>query len=490
MSGTFWLFGGMGYDSAGASGRLNDLWRGYQLRVIAVEQDSEDFSSDVTSSTPGDTTGWTPFSLDATGRSGSDAGGHVADYDAVNGALRVTISSGTGNRVNGWITGNSEWLAYSTVGTANCVRGKFHMFRAGQYDTGDLNQVPNMRMRLATRFAVNSMLEVFNHLTGDPTGTNAGKELVPSSNPASPSVYRVDFDPIDVPAMGTAGEGITRGFEAYSLEPQENGAVEMTESSIAIYGARALADDSTWMRGERIYQCSASDAGDLKVFNSLTDGPFYKKFILLSPGVLGTEVPLDGSTDPQYYETASGVTLTATLVPTDRVGLVVREFNEMGANTERIRVEPGRQYKVRFHVTSASGANTNPQFRMRARALKFMWSQKLEIGGALAAGNANNAIAQQALPGVGSQNPDQETPGEWGGWYTLIMHTPMSAEIQATQNYIASQPGPGADSPSMRDVKLGVDLIDTLSGNAASVQEVGWFTVDRIELRTFDLMGD
>jgi hypothetical protein len=42
----------------------------------------------------------------------------------------------------------------------------------------------------------------------------------------------------------------------------------------------------------------------------------------------------------------------------------------------------------------------------------------------------------------------------------------------------------------MRDIKLGVDLIDTLSGNAQSAQEAGRFTVDRIELRSYDLVAD
>jgi hypothetical protein len=305
-----------------------------------------------------------------------------------------------------------------------------------------------------------------------------------------PSVYRVDLDPVDVPALSATGEGLARGFEAYSLEPQENGAIELTESSIGTYPASALADSGLPVRDEKIFQCSASDAGDLRVFNSLTDGPFFKKFELVSPGVLGPEVALDGVTDPSYNDSSAGVTLSSTLVSTDRVGLAVREFNEMGANTERIRVEAGRQYKVRWHVTSDTNANTNPQFRMRGRALKFMWSQKLEIGGALAAGSLNNAIAQQALPGAGCQNPDQQTPGENGGWYTLLMHTPMSTEIQPTQSYIESQPGPGADAASMRDIKLGVDLIDTLSGNAQSVQESGRFTVDRIELRSYDLIAD
>ena len=184
-------------------------------------------------------------------------------------------------------------------------------------------------------------------------------------------------------------------------------------------------------------------------------------------------------------KSTAGVTLGSTLVSTDRVGLVSREFTEVGANTERIRVEPGRQYKIRWHVTSDTNANTNPQFRMRARALKFMWSQKLEIGGALAAGNSNNAIAQQALPGVGSQNPDQQTPGENGGWYTLLMHTPMSADIQLSQPYMVLSP-PGDSSTSMRDIKFGFDLIDTLSGTAASREEMGEFTLDRVEVRSYD----
>ena len=42
----------------------------------------------------------------------------------------------------------------------------------------------------------------------------------------------------------------------------------------------------------------------------------------------------------------------------------------------------------------------------------------------------------------------------------------------------------------MRDIKLGFDLLDTLSGSATSVQETGRFTVDRVELRAFDLVAD
>ena len=113
----------------------------------------------------------------------------------------------------------------------------------------------------------------------------------------------------------------------------------------------------------------------------------------------------------------------------------------------------GLQYKVRWHVISNTNANRNPQIRLRARSIKFMWSQKQEYGGALAAGNANNAIAQQVLPGIGCQNPDQLNPGESGGWYTLWLHTPLSSDILASQPTIEAQPGPGGAGSSTRDIK-------------------------------------
>ena len=442
----------------------------------------EPFSTDVMNPTPGGTTGWVPFSSYQTGQ--------TTDYDAVNQALRVTISTGTVPRINGWLSANSEWMPYAVVGTDNCARGKFFMFRANQPDMSDLNQVPNMRMRLATRFAMVSILEVFNHLAGDVTGTNAGRELCPSADPTSPSIYRVDFDPVDVPALNTAGEGISRGYEAYSLEPQEVGSIEMTESMIGTYPVAACPDAGPEVLAEKVFTVSASDAGDLRVFNSLTDGAFLRKFVLLSPGNLGSEIALDGATDPTCTESSAGVTLDTTLVATNRVGLASREFTEVGANSERIRAERDWQYKIRWHVTASTNANRNPQLRLRARAIKFMWSQKQETGGALAAGNLNNTIAQQALPGVGTQNPDQLVPGENGGWYTLWLHTPLSHEIRDSQPVIAAQPGSGSGSNSIRDIKFGVDVLDTLSGMVSSTQEKGTFTLDRIELRAYNLVDD
>jgi uncharacterized repeat protein (TIGR01451 family) len=448
---------------------------------VTVSQDDQ-FTTNITNPTPGGTTGWTPLSSVQTGQ--------TTDYDSANTALRVTIATGSGNRINGWVTANSEWLPYVTVGSSKYVRGKFYMFRQGQANMNDLNQVPNMRLRMSARFALSSVLEVFNHLTGDTAGTNAGRELLPSSSPATPSLYRVDIDPVDVPTLGNAGEGISRGFEAYSLESQENGAIEMAESVIGTYPSSALSDGGLNQRAVHQFQTTGSDAGDLKVFDTAADGAFRRKFVLTSPGILGSEVAVGSGGDPTYSEASGGITFDSTAVPSNRVGIVTREFTSVGANTERVRTAALQQYKIRWHVTSNTNANRNPQMRLRARSLKFMWSQKYEIGGSLAAGSSNNTIAQQALPGVGTQNPDKQTPGESGGWYTLLMATPVSPDIQPAQTYINNQPGPGSSSSSIRDIKLGFDLLDTLSGSATSVQENGRFTVDRIELRAFDLVAD
>jgi hypothetical protein len=393
-------------------------------------------------------------------------------------------------RVNGWTTANSEWLPYTSVGTSRFVRSKFYVFRIGQADLADFNQIPNMRLRVATRFAQNSMLEVFNHLAGDTTGTSAGQELRPSGSTTAPSLYRVDFDPVDVPALGAAGEGISRGFEAYALEIQENGALELAESAIGTYPALALPDTGDSVLASHIMTTSASDAGDLRSFNSATDGPFLRKFTLTAPGILGSEVALDGNTDPTYDEYPLGIAFDTTAVASDHVGFAIREFTEVGVNSARIRVEPGRQYKIRWHVIGLTNSDRNPQMRMRTRALKFSWAQKLEIGGSLAAGSLNNAIAQQALPGIGCVNPDQQTPGEAGGWYTMLFNTPMSSDVRPSQPFIAAQPGPGSTASSIRDIKFGFDLIDTLSGTIQSREEKGRLLLDRIELRAYDLLAD
>src|SRR5262249_52613164 len=142
------------------------------------------------------------------------------------------------------------------------------------------------------------------------------------------------------------------------------------------------------------------------------------------------------------------------------------------------------------HVVSSQNCNVQAQMRARARSIKFAWSQKYEVGGAYGTdGSQNTSIAKQSLPGVGSMNPDK-SGAENGGWYTLLFNTPISSDIQAQQPHITKQPGPGVNNDSMRDLRVGFDLIDTISTGSNAKLETGLFTVDRIEIRKYDLVGD
>ena len=458
---------------------------------FTVAQD-DTFTTDSSNFTSGATVGWVPLDPDnQTGKS--------TTYDAANTAYRVTISSGAGIRINGWQTANSEWLPYTMVGTGNVARGKFYMFRTGQANMADFNQIPNMRFRLAQRFAVTSLLEVFCHSTDVLSIQQLSWELRPSQDPANPSIYRVDLDPIDVPQMSLVPqppypEGILRAFEAYSLEAQENGSIELTESVIGYYPKTEV--DPAFATKTKTYVTGVSDAGDLKVFNSDTEGAFRKLYVMFGGGGnLGTEIlPLPGSGVPTYTENSAGLTLDSTAVATDRFAQVIREFAEnLGVNSDRFRVAPDKQYMYRFHVTSTTNSNTNPEMRLRAYSVKFQWAQKLVVGGSLAAGSLNNTVARQALPGVGCQNPDKDG-SENGGYYNLIIHTPMSTDIQASQPYLAAQPGPEDPLPasgvSRRDLKFGIDLQDTISGSPTYYQEAGNFRLDKVNVYAHDLVVD
>lgn len=87
---------------------------------------------------------------------------------------------------------------------------------------------------------------------------------------------------------------------------------------------------------------------------------------------------------------------------------------------------------------------------------------------------------------------------ENGGWYTVLVHSPLDPEIrpeiegslaEKMPNFMA-QPGPGSPLPSLRDLKVGIDLLDTLSSSVNRDLEAGRFTVDRIEVFSFNKIPD
>ena len=413
-------------------------------------------------------------------------------------------------RVSGASANVAEWMPYSLVGPDHVVRAKYYMYGGGAATPGDLNHGPNLRLRLSNRFAVNSMLEVFhdNAFEANAAQQAMDAELQPSADPTSPSVYRVDFDPVDVPYLqsNASVEGVQRAFEAYGIYPQEEGFVAMVESVIGSYPVAAVPVSAA---AAKVYAPDSDGAGDLGVF-APGELDLYNSIPGAGEGAFGTRQSVAPPELPTYADGAWGVTLDTTAVPTDRIGIATREFNpDRGtqAYTQRVRVEEGKQYAVRFHLTSTQQVNRQSQVRLRARSVKFAWSQKFEVGGAWAtdAGgmyplNPNNSIAQQALPGIGTANPDTSGTEANGGWYTMMVHTPMSVDIRpefaagtplaVRMPVLAAQPGPGEESASRRDLLFGMDLVDTLSAGAGRFLEQGNVTLDRIEVRVFDLVAD
>jgi hypothetical protein len=390
-------------------------------------------------------TGWSLFA-----QTPSDA--TTVDFDAANTALRARVSSdATRFRVAGWFTNVTDWLPYHYVGTDKYVRGKFYVYATGQASPSQLNSIPNIRMRLSNRFAATSMLEVSAHSSKTAGDEPLSLELRPSSDPAKPSLYRVDYDPVDVPYLrdNAINEGISRGFEAYATDPQDNGYIALAESVIGTY---PIAATSPTFPPVKVYLLSTSDAGDLK---STNPGATLEKFSIVLGGA-GEFGSRDNTYFPAFTEDTTGVTMDSTgfnnALGGNRVGIIAFDLDPGSDNTLRVRVEEQKQYKVRFHVTSTQNSNLNPQFRMRARTVRFAWTQKFELGGAWAINTVSNStLAAQMLPGVGCQNPDKAGADTTGGWYNLLLYTPMSVDIRpdvagplsSRMPNISSQPGPG-----------------------------------------------
>lgn len=404
-------------------------------------------------------------------------------------------------RVTGAYAREGAWLPYSNIGPSRYVRVKYSIYAGGQADPSRLNTIPNLRIRAGVRFGQTSILDVYNHQNVDPAGDPYGAELRPSSDPARPSVYRVDLDPVDIPFLqqNAATEGVLRAFEAYSGDPQDNGYLAMTESSIGVYPA-------LWPHvgnPMKIYAPSATGAGTLAGWDPQVDRV---RAVYHLPSGPGTMPARDESLDHTVVITEGpfGVTLDTTAVPADRIGVACRDFHPGPTTTasDYVRVEPEKQYLVRFHLTSTQSVSANAYIRCRARSVRWNWTQRFEFGGAWGTGasatSGNNAVAQQTVPGVGCLNPDQRTPGEPGGWYTLLMHTPLSPDIRpevegslsARMPLLASSPGPRDPEPSVRDLKVALDLIDTLSPGPYAWREQGNVTVDRIYIYSHPLVAD
>jgi hypothetical protein len=457
------------------------------------------------------------------------------DHDAANSALRARVSSDPGTaglplfRAAGWRTTDAYALAslpYAAVGPDNFVRSKFFVYATGN-SPAQSNTIPATRMQVYNRFVVITTLEVFTHLNDGAnnavtiTGDELGAEIAPSTIPTSPSLYRVDYDPVDTPYLVSNGatEGIARAFLAQGDRPQDNGFICLTESVTGVYPAAFAAGAPA-----KVYATSASDAGDLKVTGVTpaggVGGPSVLKFTYPF-GASGRIQTPDFSVFPSVTEGTAGVTLDTTAYdnlpdvngnPT-RAGIALVGFYPGDDLTKRVRVEPAKQYKVRFHVTSTQQSNLQPQLRLQVNVGGGVWVQKYEVGGARTGSAAAQAIAGQALPGVSTQNPDRFALETQGCWYTLLMHTPLSKAVRPDLagtlasrmpnwftfagpgvNDLASVYGGASGVPgalNRRDLRAFAAVLDTFSYlNNAGVLEKANFTVDRIEVTVADLVDD
>lgn len=451
------------------------------------------------------TSGWTKVGVDDAKRSASYAPG--PDF-----ALKFHVNSvafDNDYRIEGWLSAPTDTIRYNAVGATKFIRSKFFIYTGGQTGSA-LNEIPNFRVRIASRFAYSSILQPYNHDNTDPEGTALAQDIRPTTDSVFPSVYRVDLDPPDVPQLvnNSSTEGFLRLFEVYEGGHQGNGDLFMSESTIGVYPA--LLDSTSTVPVTqngliKAYRTTASGGGD-----------FGNNISVNTPGLTTTSngaitiiknFNLSAETTgpmPSVTINSSGVTMETLLVQTDRYGACALDtFNDAADQTNRFtraRVEEGKQYRVRFHATSTKNTNTQALMRFRVRTLKFLYTANLEVGSSQAQpnGNINNTIAAQVLPGIGNALPpaDQITPGEHGGWYNVLMVSPMSSDIQTTQPHIYLQDDPGmntggsGNSKSRRDIQWGIDIIDTFSTQPNRVLEAGQMTVDQVNIQKYDLQTD
>lgn len=406
----------------------------------------------------------------------------------------------------------TEWLPYGAIksgagaGDENIARLKFHLSAypaTGSYSAR--NQIPTFRVRAGMWFAQTAYQEVHSYY---PSGAQVGlqpvmDQITPSTSAGTPSVYRLDLDPVDVPFLSTStnGQGVMPGFEVLSYYPGHHGYIALTELEMGVYPKSLLTSAPS-----RTYQ--AGTGTHFGIYNEGFSGAFNYRFTSLQKGAW----PIEETSVPGELATisitqATGVTISTANVPATKtgggvvtpevIGAAIVELDPDGTNSDnlatRLRVERDKQYRFRYHVTSTQQSNRQPVIYFKARALSFAWVGGMEVGGAYSTGSdgttENNRLAAQLLPGVGTLNPDKIST-ENGGYYNHIMHSPINSEIQANQSAVEAMAGPGANLLSDRDINIGIDVYDTFSFTPVRNLEVGHVVLDKVDVYIDTLVCD
>ncbi len=391
-------------------------------------------------------------------------------------------------RILGW--GNGSLLPYDSVGATKFVRGKFYVTTSNAF-AAPTNQVPNFRLRVFNEGPVAGAAhfeyaqtgytapahEPFYALANNPTMEAFANSLRPSGTAATPSIYKVDFDPVDVPAA--VGTDIGAFIESYTAQDPANATLSLLEFAMATYDAKSDAEGTLVYEYNRATGLAdAASAGGVKelgagAFNHEANFEAGRRQDLYLPGT--DAGPYASVTDAGTGATG-GLIGDTDAVSQDVFGIAILNVFST-AEADRLRIEANKLYRARFYATAVvptTSANLATEIqgnlRFRFQTVSAAASYMLDLGtlAGFSTTPQGDALAAQVLPGIGSQNPEQDaalnTAGEAGGWYNVQIASPLDVDaIREDQGdnfgLFGAAPGPGSALPSGKDVALGVDLI-------------------------------
>jgi hypothetical protein len=445
----------------------------------------------------------------------SPAAGQSTSWNTANTALHATINgTDTTNRIIGWLENNAaedisgaSHLKFSAVAPGKVIRAKFHVYATGQTGAGNKNQIPNIRMRVGSRFGYGVMLDVLHSTPGDPEGTEKAIDLAASPDNANPTIHRVDLVRPNLPFYNTTAglnEGVQRQFETFATkaEPLQNGTIGLTESSLGVYDGPTISNDPSVLK--KVYDpADLNGASRYYDFRQLQRGPALTLLAMNAngnnaggsfggqswTGVPAGEITVtaNGSNSAMTVSTAGTADNKVAVATVDYINGTNADITN---HTARLRADTDKIYHVRFYATATGASSDNAMLRFRVRTAKFGYGARLEVGNPWNITNtrdatrASNIIGIQSLPGTGGS----------AGPFDVIMVSPLTSE--RTVPSLAAEDGPGAGpatraTGSRRDILPGVDIIDSLSNQywestTSDLQEKGNVTVSKIEIREYD----
>lgn len=455
--------------------------------------------------------GWVENGLNSTAADGAEDVDRTDNTGAVNPATPTVTQTDLGTivrassgryRVLGWT--NKTGVPYP--GASKYLRGKFYVYtNNGAADA--TNKYPNFRARLQHGGAYVGVTNFQYAATGNTGGaagnfpysltdvplneTNAGQYLKPSRTAAKPSLYRVDFDPVDVSAAGA--RPIIPTFETFAYNDPAAANIFLTQCVIGTFPALTDAAGTAILTYNNLttlaLQGIKADFTGLNAEGDVTPG--YKQGVFLgSGGTFATQ------------NVTSGAGSTGLLVDTGATNPSYTNQFIIGAqdviatnNNARGRLVPGKYYRGRFYATSdvpttAAAFGTQRQGNLRFRLqtasnvvncyqdfVGDIRSDALTPAGATGVnGYRDGVIGGQAMPGSNSANPDnvaaagiKPTGSFNGGWYTVLLPNPLDGDIRrdvnpagtvdaATFGNLFNAPGPGDPALSAKDIRAGMDV--------------------------------